>query len=103
LNRNPLDLVERNLILAAVVELRCPRALVVGDVLRGFKRALVLPVRGDALARKVLVPDPRLDAGAARPPVDNAIRRPAGRLPQAQEPPTYFRSAKSFWALGRAA
>ena len=58
LNCNPLDLIERNLILPAVVELRRPRALVVGDVLRGFKRALVLQVRGDAGRPEGMVPDP---------------------------------------------
>ena len=40
----------------------------VGDVLRGFKRALVLQVRGDAGCPEGMVPDPRLDAGAARAP-----------------------------------
>jgi hypothetical protein len=42
------DFIERNLVLPPVVELGRPRALVVGDVLRGFKRAIVLQVRGDA-------------------------------------------------------
>lgn len=32
-------LIEGNLILSPVVELRRPRRLVVGDLLRGFKRA----------------------------------------------------------------
>ena len=32
-NRNPLDFIERNLILPAIIELRGPRRLVVGDVL----------------------------------------------------------------------
>ena len=45
-NRNPLDLVERNLILSLVVELRRSRRLVVGDVLRGFEGSIVLQVRG---------------------------------------------------------
>jgi hypothetical protein len=40
-----LDLVERNLILSPVVELRRAGRLVVGDVLRCFKRSLVLQVR----------------------------------------------------------
>jgi len=48
LDRNPRYFIDRNLILSPVVELRRSRALVVGDVLRGFKRALVLQVRGDA-------------------------------------------------------
>jgi hypothetical protein len=46
LNSNPFQFIQRNLTLAPVVGLRCPRELVVGDVLRGFKRAVVLQVRG---------------------------------------------------------
>ena len=42
---NALDLVERNLVVPPVVELRSPGAFVVGDVLRCFKRALVLQVK----------------------------------------------------------
>ena len=56
LDRNPLDLIERNLILPPVVELGRPRALVVGDMLRGFKRAVVLQVRGDAGCPEGMVP-----------------------------------------------
>ena len=72
-NRNPLDLIERNLVLPPVVELRGPRALVICDVLRSFQRALVLQVRGDAGRPEGMVPDPGLDAGVARPPLDHAI------------------------------
>jgi hypothetical protein len=46
---------------------------VVGDVLRGFERALVLQVRGDAGRPEGMVSDPRLDAGAARPPLDHPV------------------------------
>jgi len=49
---------------------------VVGDVLRGFKRALVLQVRGDAGRPEGVVPDPRLDASAARAPLDQAAAAP---------------------------
>ena len=66
LNQYPFDLIERNLVLSAVVELGRARRLVVGDVLRGFERALVLQVPGDAGRPEGMVPDPRLDAGAAR-------------------------------------
>jgi len=38
-NRDPLDLIERNLILSPIIELSRPRRLVVGDVLRGFERS----------------------------------------------------------------
>jgi hypothetical protein len=43
-NRNPLDLIKRNLVLPPVMELRGPGAFVVGDVLRDFKVAAVLQV-----------------------------------------------------------
>lgn len=36
----------------------------VGDVLRGFKRTLVLKVRGDAGCTESVVPNPGLDAAA---------------------------------------
>jgi hypothetical protein len=48
LNRNALDLIERNLILPPAIAFRGSRAPVVGVVLRSFKRALVLQVCGDA-------------------------------------------------------
>jgi hypothetical protein len=73
LNQDTLDLIERNLILSLVVELGRARRLVVGDVLRGFKRAVVLQVRGDAGRPEGTVPDPGLDASAARPPLDHAV------------------------------
>ena len=44
LNCNPLSFIKRNLILSPVVELGCPRALVVCDMLRGFQGAVVLQV-----------------------------------------------------------
>jgi len=47
-NRDPLHFIERNLVLPPVVELGRPRALVVSDVLRGFKLAVILRVFGDA-------------------------------------------------------
>ena len=48
LNCDPLDFIERDLILPPVVELGRPRRLVVGEVLRQFELAAVLQVRGDA-------------------------------------------------------
>jgi hypothetical protein len=41
LDRNPLDLVERNLILPPVVKLRRPGRFMIGDVLRHFQLAAV--------------------------------------------------------------
>jgi hypothetical protein len=62
LNRDPLDLIERKLILSPVVELGRPRALVVGDMLRGFEGALVLQVRRGAGRAKRVVSDPALNS-----------------------------------------
>ena len=45
----------------------------VGDVLRGFERALVLQVGGNAGRPERMVSDPGFDAGAARPPLDHAV------------------------------
>lgn len=72
-DQDSFDLIERNLILPAVVKLGRPRALVVGDVLRGFQRAAVLQVRGDAGSAKRVVSDPRLDAGVGRPALDHPV------------------------------
>jgi len=47
-NRNALYLVERNLILPAIVKLSRARTFVVGDVLRDFELAAVLQICGDA-------------------------------------------------------
>jgi hypothetical protein len=66
LNQNLLHFIERNLILAPVVKLRRPGRLMVGDVLRGFERALVLQVGGDACCAEGVVSDPGLDAGVGR-------------------------------------
>ena len=66
LNQNLLHFIKRNLILAPVVKLRRPGRLMVGDVLRGFERALVLQVGGDACCAEGVVSDPGLDAGVGR-------------------------------------
>ena len=39
----------------------------------GFQRAVVLQVGGDAGRPEGMVPDPGLDAGVARPPLDHAV------------------------------
>jgi len=72
LDRNPLDLVERTLILPAVVKLRRSRRLVVGARLLQACPCSS-QVRGDAGRPEGMVPDLRLDASAARPPRDHAV------------------------------
>lgn len=48
LDCDALDLIEGNVVAGAVVELRCLRRFVVGDLLRMLQRAAVSPERGDA-------------------------------------------------------
>jgi hypothetical protein len=47
-DRNPLNLIQRDLVARAVVELRCPRGFVRGDPRRIFKRAAVFEICRDA-------------------------------------------------------
>jgi len=42
LDRDSLYLVERNLVMPAVIKLGCPRRFMVGDLLRDFEFAAVL-------------------------------------------------------------
>jgi hypothetical protein len=41
-DRNPLDFIERNLVLSAVIKLGCPRRFMVSDLLRDFEFTAVL-------------------------------------------------------------
>jgi hypothetical protein len=52
LNRNALDLIERDLVTGAIVELGGARALVRGHGLGVFKRAAGLEIGGDASRKK---------------------------------------------------
>jgi hypothetical protein len=63
LNRNPLDFVERNLILSAVIKLGCSRRFMVGDLLRHFQLFAVLQIRRDAGRAEGMIVKPRFDAG----------------------------------------
>src|SRR4051812_17480349 len=56
-NHNPLDLIERNLVAAAVVKHRCLWAFMVGDVLGFFDSAAVLAKDGDAGGPEGVVAD----------------------------------------------
>jgi hypothetical protein len=48
LNSDPLNFIEGNFIGRAVIELRCPRALMRGDRLRVLERSAVEQIRCDA-------------------------------------------------------
>src|SRR5271170_1301869 len=73
LDRNLLYLVQRNFILATVVELGRPGRFVIGELLRGFQRSLVLQIRGDTSRAKGVVTDPGLDAGGPGAPLDHPV------------------------------
>ena len=63
LNGDSRYFVQRDLLLAAVVEHGGAGKLVVGDVLRRFQGAVVLEVGGDAGGAEGVVADAGLDAG----------------------------------------
>ena len=73
-NCNPLDLVERDLVAGAVVELGRARRLVRRDLLRVLQRAAVLEVGGDAGGAEGVAADRGLDAGGLCPPADHSPR-----------------------------
>jgi hypothetical protein len=60
---DPLDLVERNLVLSAVIKLGCPRRFVVSDLLGHFQLAAVLQIRRDAGRAEGMIANPRFDVG----------------------------------------
>jgi hypothetical protein len=74
LDRDSLDLVERNLVLSAVIKLGCPRRFMVGDLLRNFQLAAVLQIRRDAGRAEGMIADARFDAGRFRAAADDAVR-----------------------------
>jgi len=73
LDRDSLYLVERNLVLSAVIKLSCPRRFMVSDLLRDFEFAAVLQIGCDAGRTEGMIANPRFDAGRFRPSADNAV------------------------------
>src|SRR5258708_2441818 len=71
LNRDALDLVERDLIAGAVVKLRGARAFVRGHGLSVFERAAGLEIGGDAGRAEHVAAELDLEAGFGRPPADH--------------------------------
>ena len=66
LDRDSLYLVERNLIVAAVVRLGCSWRFVVSDLLRDFEFTAVLQIRRDAGCAEGMIANPRFEAGCFR-------------------------------------
>ena len=73
-DRNPLDFIERDFVIAAIVELGCPRRFVVSDLLRYFQLAAVLQIGRDAGRAEAMIANPRFDTGRFRAPADDAVR-----------------------------
>jgi hypothetical protein len=68
-----LYLVERNLVLPAVIKLGCPRRFVVSDLLGDFEFAAVFEIRRDPGGAEGMVANPRFDTGRFRAPADDAM------------------------------
>src|SRR5271166_6760321 len=89
-NRNALDLIERDLISGAVIQLRGARALVCGHKLRVFQRAAVVEISGDAGRTKTVATDAGLQASRSSaalnhvPGID-AVHRSLRQQPRATE------------------
>ena len=62
-DRDSLDFIERDFIIAAVIKLGCPRRFVVSDLRRDFQLAAVLQIRRDPSRAEGMIANPRFDAG----------------------------------------
>src|SRR5690349_16146847 len=71
-NRNPLDLIERDLVAGPVVELRRARTLMRSHRLRVFERAAGLEIGRNAGRAEGMTADLGLEAGIDRAPADHA-------------------------------
>jgi hypothetical protein len=63
LDRDPLNFIERDFIMSAVIKFGCPRRFMVGDLLRDFQLTAVLQIGGDAGRTESMIANPRFDAG----------------------------------------
>src|ERR1700730_6442736 len=73
LNRNALDLIQRDRIVGAVIELGGARALMCGHRLRVLESAAGLEVGGDAGRAENVAAELALEAGLSGAPADHAI------------------------------
>jgi hypothetical protein len=73
LNGDAFYLVERNLVLSAVIKLGSPRRFVVSDLPCHFEFAAVLYIGGDAGRAEGMIANSRFDAGRFRAPADDAV------------------------------
>jgi hypothetical protein len=87
-NQNPLHFIELHLVAPAIVELRGPRAGVVGDGRSLLERAAVVEIRRNAGRTEAVIADAGLDAGCLVAAADHGVRiglgpGSAGELPRA--------------------
>jgi hypothetical protein len=73
LNRDPLDLIDRDLIAGEVVELRGARAVVHHHCLGVLQRAARFQVSRDCDGQKRMAADPALETRIGRAPLDDAV------------------------------
>ena len=81
LNRNPLHLIERDLIAPPIVKPRGARGFVCGHSLCNLKLAAVSQVRGNASGPKRVASDQGLDAGTRGASPDHEVHLRLGDLP----------------------
>ena len=78
LNRDPLDLIKRDLIAGAIIELRGARAFVRRDGLRVLERPAVLEIGRDAGGAEGMAADPDAEADDRRRGAGSCARRRRG-------------------------
>ena len=71
-NRNPFDLIERDLVACAIIELRCARTFVRGHELGVFERAAGLKVGGNSSGAEGVAADLDLRAKVGGAALDHA-------------------------------
>ena len=70
---NPLHVLQKDLLAAAVIEFRGPAVGMAGDSLSGFKGAVILQKICDTGRPESMIADARLYAGGFGPALDDAI------------------------------
>ena len=70
---NPLNFIERDFVIAAVVEFGRPRRFMVGDLLRNFQLAAVFQIRRNAGRAEGMIADAGFDAGRFCAAADDAV------------------------------
>src|SRR5262249_28214767 len=85
-DRNPLDLIERDLIAGTVIELGCARAFARGHGLRIFQRATGIEIRSNARRAENVAAELALQAGLCRAPANHLIGVHSMHRPVRQHP-----------------